>query len=85
VLRYKVKSVANKVLDVTSEEVDKPTLHHNDLAVLEDDLKPECDALNSLVKAINAWKTQVDVSSKEKHVLDEAARTLRVKLDGKPN
>lgn len=84
VLRYKVRSIAGKVLE-KSEEVEKPDLHHNDLTGLEDELKPECDILNNLVKKIKSTKESLEKTSEENRSLVESVSKLRVDLNGEFN
>lgn len=81
-LRYKVKSVGSKVIE-NSEKVEKPRLHHNDLAVLEEELKPECDVLNSLAKALASSRLNFERLSGEYHELVESLATIKTELNGK--
>jgi hypothetical protein len=83
VLRYKVKSTGSKVLEKSSEEVVKPKLHDNDLAMLEDELKPECDILNNLVKVINSAKGNLEKLSNENRRMAETMEKLKLELNGK--
>lgn len=78
-LRYKVKSIAAKVLE-KSEEVEKPNLHHNDLTGLEDELKPECDILNNLVKKIKSTKENLEKVTGENRSLAETMAKLNIDL-----
>lgn len=81
-LRYKVKKAGSEVLEASTEEIVKPKLHYNDLATLEDELKPEFDVLNSLVKKIRGWKEKTNQSSDENRALTEALKSMKADLNG---
>lgn len=66
----------------SSEKVEKPRLHHNDLAVLEDELKPECDVLNSLAKAFTASKVNLEMLTEEHLKLVASIATIKAELNG---
>lgn len=83
VLRHKVKSVGSKVLETSSEAIEKPKLHHNDLAVLEDDLKAECDVLNNLAKIASTTKKNLEKMSDENQNLSAVMKSLKLDLTGK--
>ncbi|KAG5676689.1 hypothetical protein PVAND_006505 [Polypedilum vanderplanki] len=55
VLKHKIHVVATKLLGKNSNSgnVKELKLHNNDLALIEDELKPEIDVLNSVVKLVN--------------------------------
>lgn len=62
----------------TNEQVQSPRLHPHDLAVLEDELKPEYDVLNSIVKSAKAAKE----SSKKLAEDNQSLTTSIAQLNG---
>jgi DNA-binding NarL/FixJ family response regulator len=54
-------------------------LHHSDLALIEDELKPEIDVLTSLVKLVNTTRANLEqISNENNHMID----ALRAQLLG---
>lgn len=82
VLSYKIKSMASKVLEKSAEEVTKPKLHHTDLAIIEDELKPEYDVLNNLVKLVTKTKSNFEKISTENRDLQITIDTLKSEMMG---
>lgn len=82
VLRYKVKTIGSKALEKTCEDAEKPKLHHNEIAVLEDDLKTELDILNSLAKAVSKTKETLSQKISENREMLEAIEKLKTDLSG---
>lgn len=75
--------MGNRVLGNLSEEIMPPKLHHNDLSLLEDELKPELDILNSLVKVIDTTRQNLaNMSDENRHLIDTISK-LKVSLIGK--
>ena len=71
------------MLEKGADEVVKPPrLHHNDLAIVEDELKPEYDVLNSLVKLITKTKSNFEKISRENHDLQIAFDSLKSEMTG---
>ena len=80
-LKYKIKTVENAVLEKSKADVEKPTLCH-DPAMIEDELKPEIDVLNKLVKLLSTTKMNLEKMSKENAELKTSNGTLKTKLLG---
>jgi len=81
---HKIRKIEGSLLEKSSE-ASKQTelkLHHSDLAIIEDELKPEFDVLNKLVKLVNSTKTNVEKISKENAELKSTIDGLKVKLLG---
>lgn len=72
--------MASKVLGKGVEEVTKPKLHHTDLAIIEDELKPEYEALNSLVKLLTKLKLNIEKISSENCDLQSTIESLTGEL-----
>lgn len=83
VLSYKIKSAASKVLEKSTEEITKPKLHHSDLAIIEDELKSECDVLNSLIKLVAKTKSNLEKISIENRELRSTIDSLKSEMTGK--
>lgn len=66
----------------TSEQVQSPRLHPHDLAVLEDELKPEYDVLNSIAKSAKAAKEKSKKLSEDNQSLTETIEQLKGDLNG---
>jgi hypothetical protein len=65
-----------------SENAKALKLHHSDLALIEDELKPEIDALNCLIKQVNTSRTNLEqISSENNHMID----ALKAQLLGNAN
>jgi chromosome segregation ATPase len=79
VLRFKIKSTLQKVTQ-SSEHIEKPRLQHNELAVIEDELKPESEALNNFVKHVSTWRK---TSDEENSAMKETIKALREEMSGK--
>jgi hypothetical protein len=82
VLSFKIKSMASKVLEKSTEEVSKPKLHHTDLAIIEDELKPEHDVLNNLVKLVTKTKSNFEKISSENRDLQSTIDSLKSEMMG---
>ncbi|KAL7044151.1 hypothetical protein ACKWTF_001803 [Chironomus riparius] len=83
VLKHKIQKIEGSLLEKSNNESPKETelkLHHSDLAIIEDELKPEFDVLNKLVKLVKSTKTNVDKLSKENAELKSTIDGLKVKL-----
>ena len=87
VLKHKIQKIEGSVLEKSSDSPKESELklHHSDLAIIEDELKPEFDVLNKLVKLVKSTKTNVDKLSKENAELKSTIDGLKVKLLGKLN
>lgn len=81
-LRYKVKTIGSKALEKASDDVEKPKLHHNEVAVLEDELKPELDILNALAKLISNKKGNLEKMSEANQNLFKSMEKLKTDLSG---
>lgn len=60
--------MASKVLEKGGGDVigiQKPKLHLDDLAMIEDELKPEYDVLNNLIKLLTKTKSNLEMISNE--------------------
>jgi hypothetical protein len=81
---HKIKKIEGLVLEKSSESPKETELklHHTDLAIIEDELKPEFDVLNKLVKLVNSTKTNMEKMSKENAELKSTIDGLKVKLLG---
>jgi hypothetical protein len=82
VLRYKVKTIGCKALEKTCDDAQKPKLHNNEMAVLEDELKSELDIVSGLTKLIGAKKEMLKNISEENRNLLEAIEKLKADLSG---
>ena len=83
VLRYKVKSIASKLQETpTHEEIEKPRMHHNELAVLEDELKLEYDVLNNLVKVVDSSRKSLAKLTEENQTLVASIKELKSDING---
>lgn len=82
VLRYKVKSVGSKLLPGFVDVVEKPRMHHSDLAVMEEELKSEYDILNNLVKVANTSKLNMEKLTEDNINLMASMERLKVDLNG---
>ncbi|XP_070499007.1 putative leucine-rich repeat-containing protein DDB_G0290503 isoform X4 [Chironomus tepperi] len=82
VLKHKIKKIEGSVFEKSSESPKEAELklHHSDLAIIEDELKPEFDVLNKLVKLVNSTKTNVDKLIKENVELKSTIDGLKAKL-----
>lgn len=60
----------------------KPKLHHSDLAVVEDELKPEYDVLNNFVKKMSSMKEKSQKLSDENQALKDAIKSMKAELIG---
>lgn len=80
VLCYKIKSIASKVLEKGAEEVSKPKLHHTELAIIEDELKPEYDVLNNLMKLVTKTKSNLEKISNENRELQSTIGSLKSEM-----
>jgi hypothetical protein len=78
VLRFKIKTTLQKVTQ-SSEHIEKPRLHHNELALIEDELKPESEVLNNFVKHVNTCKK---TSEEEIKAMKETIKTLSEEMSG---
>jgi hypothetical protein len=75
--------MASKVLAKSGEEaLQQPKLHHDDLAIVEDDLKCECDALNGLIKFVTKTKSNLEMISNENRELHSTIEALKSELMG---
>lgn len=83
VLRNKIKTVGSKLLGKGSEEIPDLKLHHNDIAMIEDDLKPEYDVLNNLIKLVNSTKVNLEKIFIENVEMKSTIETLKSQLLGK--
>lgn len=83
VLRHKVIAVGNKLLEKNDEKISSPKLRYCDLALIEDELKPECDVLNSLLKTVSSTKTNLEKMSKENTEMKCTMEILKSQLLGK--
>ena len=82
-LRYKVKSIASKLQETpTHEEIEKPRMHHNELAVLEDELKLEYDVLNNLVKVVDSSRKSLAKLTEENQTLVASIKELKSDING---
>lgn len=76
--------MASKVLEKGGvEEVTKPKFHHTDLAMIEDELKPEYDVLNNLVKLVAKTKSNLEKISNENRDLHSTIDSLKSEMMGK--
>lgn len=76
-----MKLVGNTLLE-TNEQVQSPRLHPHDLAVLEDELKPEYDVLNNIVKSAKASKEISKKLTEDNQSLTKLIEQLRIALNG---
>lgn len=74
--------MASKVLEKSAEEVTKPKLHHTDLAIIEDELKPEYDVLNNLMKLVTKTKSNFEKISSENRDLQITIDSLKSEMMG---
>lgn len=75
--------MASKVLAKSGEDTpQKPKLHHDDLSIIEDDLKGEYDALNGLIKLVTKTKSNLDLISIENRELHSTIETLKSEMMG---
>ncbi|CRL00697.1 CLUMA_CG013956, isoform C [Clunio marinus] len=82
VLRHRVRTISGKVLDVNNDEgLQKLQMHHSDIAVLEEELKPELDLLKNLVKMISTTKENLDKLTNENSTLLSTITNLKNNLD----
>lgn len=81
-LRYKVKTIGCKALEKIGEDIEKPKLHHNEMSVMEDELKPELDVLSSLAKTVSATKESLGKISEENRNLAELVEIQKAELIG---
>lgn len=82
-LKHKIKTTENSVLEKNKNDVEKPKLHH-DLLMIEDELKPEFDVLNKLVKLVTTSKTNLEKMATENAELKSSNDVLKAKLLGEP-
>lgn len=83
VLRHKVKLTGMKVkMEKSSDETTAPQLNLNDLASIEDDLKPEYDILNNLIKSFDTMKKHCEISNEKNRELVKTMEKLEVDLSG---
>lgn len=66
-----------------AEEITKLKLHHTDLAIIEDELKPEYDVLNNLVKLVTKTKSNLEKISSENRDLQSTIDTMKSEMMGK--
>lgn len=75
--------MASKVLAKSGEEApQKPKLHHDDLSIIEDDLKSECDALSGLIKLVTKTKSNLEMISSENRELHSTIEALKSEMMG---
>lgn len=77
--------MASKVLDKSSADViviQKPKLHLDDLAMIEDELKPEYDVLSNLIKLVTKTKSNLEMISNENRLLNSTIESLRSEMTG---
>lgn len=72
-----MRHVGNTLLE-TNEQVQSPRLHPHDLAVLEDELKPECDVLSNIVKSANASKESSKKLTENNQSLTKSIEQLKI-------
>ena len=82
VLRYKVNKTGNKILQTSDDVIKPPRLQHNDLSILEDELKPECDALSNLSKVICNLRENLEQLTGENQSVVETLKALRIEMNG---
>lgn len=85
VLRHKVKTVYNRILDKSNDDVNAPKLKLNDLAMIEDELRPEFDTFNSLIKSFEIIRENSLKLKEEKNGLVKITEKLKIDLNGKGN
>ena len=66
----------------SGEVIEKPRLQQSEMAVLEDELKPEYDILNNIVKIISTTKGNLEMCLNENRNLFETMEQLRSELHG---
>lgn len=71
------------LLEKSDDELIKPKLHHDDLAMIEDDLRPEYDVLNNLIKLVTKTKSNLEVISNENRQLHCKIDALKNEMEGK--
>lgn len=82
ILRYKVKTACSKMLDKSTDDFHAPILNLNDLATIEDDLKPEYDLINSLIKSFGTIKKHSVEMDDENRELVKTMEKLKIDLSG---
>lgn len=74
--------MASKVLEKSADVIQKPKLHLDDLAMIEDELKPEYDVLNNLIKLVTKTKSNLEMISNENRLLHSTIESLRSEMTG---
>lgn len=69
-------------MEKSCDDIEKPKLCHSEMSVVEDELKPELDALNALVKAVTAGKENLKKSQDQFEKFKENVGELEVNLNG---
>lgn len=69
-------------MEKAGDDIERPRLHHSDLAVLEDELKSEYDVLNGLLKMINTSKANLSRLGDEHRCMMDAMESLKKDLNG---
>lgn len=82
VLRHKVKTVCNQLMDKSNDDIKAPILNLNDLATIEDDLKPEYELFNNLTKSIDTVKKHSKQINDENSELVKTMEKLKIDLSG---
>lgn len=76
--------VGSKMLEKSADDMmmRAPILNHNDLATVEDDLKPEYDVLNGLIKSFGIMKNHSTQLDEENRELVKTMEKLKIDLSG---